>query len=189
MAGCSWYGQLCNPRMCYVPSALAGGRQSCRLWHCDGIGPGRRRSLAAFRPPVRGTYFRNSMQMCAARRDVCFDFQAKKDEVEVEDGTPTRKTSSRTCGLGGDAVGLVWQVASFWGLGYGSVGLVGLHLGDWWGWEGQGVGEKGLLAVATHERAAKRASREKSVDKNSNGSGNRRTLGPKENSSCTCWCE
>lgn len=62
---------------------------------------------------VRGTYFRNSMQMCAARRDVCFDFQAKKDGEEEE--PPEGKQAARAAGGGDDAVGLVWQVASFSG--------------------------------------------------------------------------
>lgn len=117
------------------------------------------------------------MQMCAARRDVCFDFQGKR-KTGKRTRTRTRKaqrtkTSSSSCGHGnGRRMRLVW---------FGRLRVAGGRPG--FRWLG---GHRVLLAVATHERAAKRASREKSVDKNtaeagrgSGGAGNRTTLGPK----------
>lgn len=57
-----------------------GGWGDLRMGVVCGVTPAVTAVAVAVWPPLRGTYFRNSMQMCAARRDVCFDFLAKKDE-------------------------------------------------------------------------------------------------------------
>lgn len=58
-----------------------------------GIGGVATITAVAVCPPVRGTYFRNSMQMCAARRDVCFDFLAKKDEQRQSQSSTNERAS------------------------------------------------------------------------------------------------
>lgn len=125
-------------------------------------------------PPLRGTYFRNSMQMCAARRDVCFDFLAKRtssDEAKAQrTGEPRslplllllaplthRKKNKQHCGAAtGDSPGTA---------ACGRMGAMRLAGEVERTVKGAGTDWQ----TATHERASKRANREKVSTKNSNG--------------------
>nr|DAA03747.1 TPA_inf: HDC03158 [Drosophila melanogaster] len=126
---------------------------------------------------VRGTYFRNSMQMCAARRDVCFDFQAKKDGEEEE--PPRRKTSSKSRGRGRRCGWFGLAGCEFLGARRGEARARNWLDSEWDSWQWQRTKEQ------PSEQAVKKVS-----TKTATATATGRLWAPKDNSSsCTCWCE